>query len=162
MKKLLTQLASYNVWANHKICFQLQQMDEKLWYADTASSFSSLYKTILHMWDAESVWWQRMRLHESIVVPSQSFEPSFKDACNGLIHQSMQWEPFISDVMDEAALNSKLIYKNAKGQEFFQPVSEVLMHVFNHGTYHRGQLVTMMRLLGETNIPATDFIAFTR
>jgi len=34
--------------------------------------------------------------------------------------------------------------------------------VFNHSTYHRGQLVTMMRQLGETNVPVTDFIAFAR
>jgi uncharacterized damage-inducible protein DinB len=103
-----------------------------------------------------------MRLHESIVVPSANFDPSLKDACNGLLHQSMQWEPFITEVLDDTALHSKLIYKNSKGEEFLQPVSEVLLQVFNHGTYHRGQLVTMMRALGEVNLPATDFILFMR
>jgi uncharacterized damage-inducible protein DinB len=36
------------------------------------------------------------------------------------------------------------------------------MHVFNHGTYHRGQLVTMLRQVGVTEIPQTDYIAFVR
>jgi uncharacterized damage-inducible protein DinB len=38
----------------------------------------------------------------------------------------------------------------------------MLLHVFNHGTYHRGQLVTMLRQLGIENIPATDFIVWSR
>ncbi len=156
------QMAAYNVWANHKLLYQIQQMEESTWFAETPSSFSSLYKTILHMWDAESGWFQRMRLHENIVWPSRNFEPSLKDACNGLMNQSMQWESFIQDHMNDEVMGSKLIYKNMKGQEFMQPVSEVLLHVFNHGTYHRGQLVTMMRALGETSIPQTDFIVFKR
>lgn len=162
MKELLCQYAAYNVWANHKLLYQIQQMDEALWYQPTPSSFDSLYKTIMHMWDAESAWWQRMRLHESIVVPSQNFHPSLKDACNGLMAQSMQWEPFIREALNEEAIHSKLMYKNQKGEEFMQPVREVLMHVFNHCTYHRGQLTTMMRQLGETTIPTTDFTAFSR
>jgi len=114
------------------------------------------------MWDAESGWWQRMRLHEHLVIPSANFDPSLKDACNGLMQQSLQWEPFIQQSLNEDAINSLLMYKNSRGEEFAQPVREVLLHVFNHSTFHRGQLVTMMRQLGETNIPATDFIAFAR
>jgi uncharacterized damage-inducible protein DinB len=34
--------------------------------------------------------------------------------------------------------------------------------VFNHATYHRGQLVTMLRQIGAEKIPATDFAAFVR
>jgi uncharacterized damage-inducible protein DinB len=162
MKEMLCQYAAYNVWASHKLLYQILQMEEALWYKQTPGSFDSLYKTILHMWDAESAWYQRMRLHEKIVIPSANFDPSLKDACNGLLHQSMEWEPFIRESLNEEAINSKLIYKNSKGEEFYQPVHEVLLHVFNHSNYHRGQLVVMMRALGETNIPGTDFILFTR
>lgn len=158
----LVQNAAYNVWANHKYTFQLLDMPTDNWMAPTPSSFNSLYKTILHMWDAESGWWQRMRLHESIVLPSLNFEPSMKDACNGLLHQSMQWETFIQDQLDSNALNTNLIYKNSTGEVFNQPVSQVIMHVFNHSTYHRGQLTNMMRALQIEKIPTTDFIAFCR
>jgi uncharacterized damage-inducible protein DinB len=163
MKALFEQYAAYNVWANHKMMYTIEQADPVLWYQKTPSSFDSLYKTILHIWDAESAWWQRMRLHEHVVVPSASFDPSLKDACNGWLHQSMQWEAFIkSREFDDAAIASKLVYKNFKGELFQQPVSEVLLHVFNHSTYHRGQLVTMLRALGVTSIPFTDFIAWSR
>lgn len=163
MKMLLEQYASYNVWANHKLIFALLQLDENLWYQQTPSSFNTLFKTILHVWDAEAIWFQRMRLNEQLVVPSASFDPSFKDACNGLLQQSMQWEELIkSEVMNEETITSELMYKNSRGDQFQQPVWEVLTHVFNHGTYHRGQMITMLRALGETRIPATDFIVWSR
>ena len=163
MKKLFEQYASYNVWANHRIIYVLEQLEENQWYQVIPSSFNSLYKTLLHVWDADSIWWQRMRLHEHIVVPSANFDPSVKDACNGWLHQAMEWENFIkSDQFTEEVINSKLIYRNSKGEEFHQPVSEVIMHLFNHSTYHRGQLVTMLRALGVDKIPSTDFIVFTR
>jgi uncharacterized damage-inducible protein DinB len=73
----------------------------------------------------------------------------------------MQWEDYVRQ-LDTPAMESDLIYKNSKGEQFFQPLPEVLMHVFNHGNYHRGQLVTMMRSLGAQLIPATDFILYTR
>ncbi|HSC53519.1 MAG TPA: DinB family protein [Phnomibacter sp.] len=162
MKEILSQYAAYNVWANHKLLFQMQQMEEEKWYQQTPSSFNSLFKTVLHMWDAESIWFQRLRLHEKLVVPSATFDPSFKDACNGLLHQCMEWEPFIAQALQDDGVQSKLAYKTSQGVAYEQPVAEILMHVFNHSTYHRGQLVTMMRQLGETSLPVTDFIAFTR
>lgn len=162
MRTLLQPYAAYNVWANHRLVYHILQMPPDTWMQQVPSSFNSLYKTILHLWDAESIWWQRMRLHNQLVVPSTAFDPSMKDACNGLMQQSMQWEKFIQQDLDDAALHSNLIYSNSKGEQFTQPVAEVLLHVFNHSTYHRGQLISMLHALGEKNIPATDFIVFTR
>jgi uncharacterized damage-inducible protein DinB len=47
-------------------------------------------------------------------------------------------------------------------QAFYQPYDLLLLHIFNHNTYHNGQLVTMLRALGVDKIPSTDFIAWTR
>ena len=161
MKELLQQFAAYNVWANHKITYCLLQQDENLCYQKIPSSFESIYRTVLHMWDAESIWWQRMKLHERIMIPSENFEPSFKDACNGLAQQSTQWEEWIKSATD-MGLQHIFSYQNSKKQLFKQPVYEVLLHLFNHGTYHRGQLVNMLRQLGVVQIPQTDFIVFSR
>lgn len=162
MKEILIKLAAYNVWANHRFIYRLQELPEERWMQTLPSSFNSFYKTILHMWDAESAWWQRMRLHEHIVFPSMSFEPSFNDACNGLISQSMEWEDFMRNSLTDDMLQSNLSYKTKSGDAFTQPMQEVLHHVFNHSTYHRGQLVCMLRAAGEERIPISDFIYYTR
>jgi len=49
-----------------------------------------------------------------------------------------------------------------KGEHFKQPIYKMLLHVFNHGTYHRGQIVNMLRQLGIEKIPQTDFIVWSR
>jgi uncharacterized damage-inducible protein DinB len=162
MTHLFKQLAAYNVWANHRLLFAMQQLPENSWLQAVPSSFNSLYKTTLHIWDAESIWWQRMRLHEHLVIPSESFDPGITDLCNGLLHQSMEWENFVTDFVTDEVLHSPLMYANKQGQHFSQPVYQVILHVFNHSTYHRGQLVTILRSLDHTNIPRTDFIDYTR
>ncbi len=161
MKEILQKMAAYNVWANQKIINCILQQEEALWYQQTPSSFDSLYKTILHMWDAESAWWQRVKLHERIIIQSQNFEQSFKDAGNGLIQQGTQWQEWVKAASDLALLHV-FQYQNIKGQQFKPPVYEVLQHVFNHATFHRGQLVTMLRQLGVSDIPQTDFANWCR
>ncbi|MBS1734314.1 MAG: DNA polymerase, partial [Bacteroidetes bacterium] len=66
------------------------------------------------------------------------------------------------DLATEAALEHEFIYRNTKKEQFKQPVSEVLHHIFNHATYHRGQLVTMLRQVGVKDIPGTDLVLFLR
>ena len=49
-----------------------------------------------------------------------------------------------------------------KREMFKQPVWQMILHVFNHGTYHRGQLINMLRQLGVEKISQTDFIVWSR
>jgi uncharacterized damage-inducible protein DinB len=161
MKDTLQEFARYNLWANQTITSTILGLDEHLHQQHSPSSFPNLYATVLHMWDAESAWWQRMHKHEKIMVPSQNFNPNMKEAINGLISQSTLWSNFAGTVTEQE-LKEPLQYRNIKKEEFIQPLHEVLLHVFNHGTYHRGQLVTMMRALGHEEIPQTDFILWSR
>jgi uncharacterized damage-inducible protein DinB len=161
MKELLQSYASYNFWAHQSITDVILNMDENLHQQIVKSSFPNLYATVLHIWDAESIWWQRMKGLEHLVVPSQQFNPAMKEAVNGLLHQSSLWKDWANQ-SSEDELRKELDYKNLKGLSYRSTTWQVVQHVFNHGTYHRGQLVTMMRELGETEIPATDFIVWCR
>ncbi len=80
---------------------------------------------------------------------------------SGLISQSKQWEEWV-DKNTEAGLAHVFAYQNSKREQFKQPLFQMLMHLFNHQTYHRGQIVTMLRLAGIEEIPATDFIVWSR
>jgi uncharacterized damage-inducible protein DinB len=161
MKEILQQYAAYNHWAHQKLTNVILSMDDDLHQKPVPSSYPSLYATVLHTWDAECIWWQRTKLEDRIKVPSASFNSSMKDAVNGLLGQSKLWEEFVSGA-SELKLNHVFEYRNSHKEIFKQPLNQVLLHVFNHSTYHRGQLVTMMRLLGATKIPPTDFIVWSR
>lgn len=161
MKELLSAYAAYNRWAYQTLTDTILQMDEHLHQQIVKSSFPNLYATILHLWDAESIWWQRMEGHQQMVIPSKQFNPTMKEAVNGLLQQAGEWERFVTGTTEEN-LQREFYYKNLKGDSFRSAVWQVTHHLFNHGTYHRGQLVTMMRELGVTEIPVTDFIHWYR
>ena len=161
MKELLKQYAAYNVWASQRIIDLMLTLSEDKHLQEVPSSFKSLLKTVLHMLDAESIWWQRMKLQERIVVPSEGFTGNMQDACSGLLQQSKQWEEWVSNA-SELSVDHVFQYQNAKREFFKMPIYQMLHHVFNHGTYHRGQLINMLRQLGIEKIPQTDFAFWTR
>lgn len=161
MKELLRQYAAYNIWASQQILEVILTLQEEKQKAELPSSFNSLYKTILHMWDAESIWWQRMKLHERIIRPSQDFSGTMQDAATGLLNQSRKWEEWISNA-SELSIDHVFQYQTFSKQQFKQPTWQMLLHVFNHGTYHRGQLINMLRQLEVNKVPATDFVIWTR
>jgi len=161
MKELLMQYASYNVWANKRMIDTILLLSEEQQHRPITSSFPGIYKTLLHMWDAESIWWQRMNLQEKIVIPSRHLTPSLTELADGLSAQSQQWSEWVNTV-DDAALHHEFAYHTIKGEPFKSRVWEVLQHLCNHSMYHRGQLVTMLRQVDVTTLPVTDFIAYTR
>jgi uncharacterized damage-inducible protein DinB len=63
---------------------------------------------------------------------------------------------------DEAGINQKIEYKLISGHTGASVLWQMAQHVVNHATYHRGQVVTMLRQLGATPPKPMDLIAFYR
>lgn len=161
MKQLLLQYARYNLWANKIIIETTNQLSEEQLRKEINSSFPSVFKTIMHLMDVESVWWQRLKLAEHVEWPGKNFTGSFNELSKKLLELSRQWEEWVRNA-NEANITHVFAYQNSKKELFKQPVYEVLLHLFNHQTYHRGQLATILRQLGFEKIPPTDFIVFSR
>lgn len=161
MKQLLQQYAAYNVWANKIITERIVQLPEAVIYNEIPGSFPSIYKTVVHLMDVESVWWQRLKLAEHPQWPGIGFKGNFEELSKELLSLSKQWNDWILN-SNETNLIHVFAYHNSKKEYFKQPVYEMLIHLFNHQTFHRGQLVTMLRQNGIEKIPATDFIVFSR
>ncbi len=161
MKDLFVQYSTYHIWANQQLFDTIDILHEDQYHKEVPSSFGSLFNTILHMWDAEGLWWQRMKLQERFIKPSETHTGILKDVTNGLMFQSREWNDWIKN-SHEQMLQHEFIYQNTKRENFKQPVYQVLLHLFNHGTYHRGQIVNILRHLEVQKIPPTDFIVWSR
>ncbi len=162
MKEIMNSYASFNVWANTRIINTILPLEKEKQMMLIGNSFPGIYATLYHIWDAESIWWQRLKLIENISRPSSDEkELPVLYVCNKLLHQSKAWEDWVHK-STEAALGHEFIYQNSKRQSFKQPVWQMLHHLFNHGTYHRGQMVTMLHHLDVKKIPPTDYIVFSR
>ena len=160
MKTLLQQYAAYNIWANKLLVERIGKLSDEEITREIASSFSSLYKTVQHMWLAEEAWWQRHKLAEKLDLQSEKFIGTFSELTANLAKQSQQWSEWVN-AATENQLSHVFAYIRNK-EQIKMPVYQMLQHVFNHATYHRGQLVTILRQLGADKIPATDFSAFCR
>jgi uncharacterized damage-inducible protein DinB len=161
MKELLHQYAAYNVWANKILIDRIGKLNEEQLHKEIASSFPSIYKTVLHMWQAEDIWWQRLKLVENPTYLSENFTGDFNEAVAGLAKQSQQWAAWV-DTANENQITHVFAFIRNK-EEYKMKVNDMLLHLFNHATFHRGQLVTLLRQLGETEkIPSTDFSTFSR
>jgi uncharacterized damage-inducible protein DinB len=63
---------------------------------------------------------------------------------------------------DDFFFTSSTDYINLKGKKFSQNNAEIILHCMNHSTFHRGQLISMLRHVGYTDQSASDFILFLR
>ena len=160
MKQLLQQYAAYNAWANKRIVETAKLLPEEQINKEIMSSFPSVYKTVLHLVEVENVWWERLQLVEYTTL-SGWFTGDFDVLSKKLLELSQQWHDWIQNTND-VNISHVFAYQNSKKEQFKQPVYEMLLHLFNHQTFHRGQLITMFRQLELDKIPATDFIVFSR
>lgn len=160
MKELLLQYAEYNAWANKLIIDSLSQLGEAEINKEITSSFPSLKDTVYHTLGAEYIWLQRLQLAEHPVWLPATFEGTFAEACTIWQQTSQDIIGFIKEQYRDNALEHKCEFNDRKGVPHKMAVYQILLHVFNHATYHRGQLVTMLRQVGVTSIPGTDFIGF--
>ena len=67
MKNLLDQYAAFNLWANQRITSAVLTLDEHQQQQVLKSSFPNIYATVLHLWDVESGWFQRVHMHTSVL-----------------------------------------------------------------------------------------------
>ncbi|MBS1584088.1 MAG: DinB family protein [Bacteroidetes bacterium] len=162
MKELLLQMARYNLWANKRLIDVMLKLDEEELDKEIVSSFSSIRSTVYHTWGAEFIWLQRLELTEQPVWIAKTFKGTFDEACGEWQRVSQAFIDFIERQYDDKALEHVFQYYNTEKKSFKSPVHEVLQHVFNHSTYHRGQLVTLLRQLGADKLPQLDLIAFVR
>lgn len=152
---------AYNEWANTKVADVLRGVDDPIFFQENKSSFPSIAKTVLHIWDAQHIWLTRMQGGTMSKWPSASFKGSKDDSLNGLIESSSELSAFLLS-KPKAFLATYYPYKNMKGEPFESTYDDTLFHIVNHSTYHRGQIITMLREAGIDQLPSTDLIHYLR
>lgn len=160
-KSYFIQLAEYNIWANDIVCSWLHKISNEQFTQHITSSFNSLQETVLHIAGAENIWLERMRRDENQVWLPSIFKGTKDEHIALLKKTSGGLKNFVAS-FDENNLQKNLDFKRLNGDAYSMPYYELLAHVFNHSTYHRGQLVTMLRQVGFTDVEATDMLGFFR
>ena len=157
----LRSLVDYHYWATYRLLEAVEPLDPDQFTRDMKSSFPSVRDTLSHLHSAEWIWLSRLRGRSpTAFLPHDRFaRPA--DARGAWRDTEADMRGYV-DSVDEAALAAVLEYRLMNGQPGATPVGRILQHVVNHGTYHRGQVTTMLRQLGAAPGKSQDLIAFYR
>ncbi len=151
-------LYKYNRWANSETLDASARLTEEQFTKDLSSSHRSVRDTLAHILAAEWIWLTRW----NGVSPKSLLNPLDFPDLGSLRARWAEVErdqtAFVNDITDES-LESAVTYVNTKGEEWTYPLWQMMQHVVNHSTYHRGQVATMLRQLGAEPAP-TDFLIF--
>ncbi|HEX9652931.1 MAG TPA: DinB family protein, partial [bacterium] len=124
------------------------------------NSFPSIRETLVHMLSAEWIWLTRWNGSSPTGMPESWELSTHASLRRQWLEAEREQTTFVSGLTEDA-LNKVISYRNTAGQPFANPLWQMMRHVVNHSTYHRGQVTTMLRQLGAEAV-ATDLIVFFR
>jgi len=156
----IRDLFAYNRWANRRILDAAAALDDDALARDLGSSFPSVLTTLAHLAAADWVWLRRWNGESPTAAPGDWDRSSLSGIRAAWDDVEAERTAFINR-LDGPELTRESSYRDTAGRPWTRRMDHMLRHVVNHSTYHRGQVVTMLRQLGATP-PATDLIAYYR
>lgn len=160
MRDEFAALYAFNRWANVQFLDAASHLSAEELDRDLKSSFPSVRATLVHLLGAEWVWLERWLGHSPTTFPDAAGLP---DVAAIRARWDLLWDEqrTFLEGLDDAGVGTLVTYRTMAGHEFSQPLGELLRHVVNHATYHRGQLTTLLRQLGH-GAPSTDLVTYYR
>jgi len=153
-------LFEFNDWANKRALQAASTLTPEQYTKPLGNSFSSIRDTFVHMYGAENIWLQRFKGSSPSGFPDGS-------QLTDIASLEAKWTPAAADLLNfvsaltQAELDRVIEYKTMNFGVYSNPMWQSLQHVVNHGTYHRGQITTMLRQLGAKPL-LTDLMHFYR
>ena len=157
----LQTLLDFHYWARDRALDAVAALTPEQFTRDLGSSFKSVRDTLAHLYSAEWAWYQRWHgTSPTGPLPFDQFPDvaSLRTAWTG--HEASMRAYLAS--LDEVGINRVHHFRMLSGQEGSAVFWHMLQHIVNHGSYHRGQVTTMLRQLGGSPAKSMDLIAFYR
>jgi uncharacterized damage-inducible protein DinB len=148
------QLGHYNAWANGRIYTAAAELSDGERKAKRPSFFGSIHATLNHILVGDRIWLSRLTgKPHGIAALDQELYADFEELRAARVTEDERLVAIV-DSYDEADLAGKLAYRNMAGQEKAAPMVQVLGHLFNHQTHHRGQVHGLLSATSVARLPS--------
>ncbi len=143
----LRELLDYNYWARDRQLEACAALSGEAFLRPVGGSFSSMRDTLAHMAAVEWLWLERWRGRS----PKSMLPPG--DFPN-LVALAQRWRAIESELrqyvagLDDETLARPQTYVSTRGESWTYPLWRMVHHLLNHQSYHRGQVTTLLRVLG--------------
>ncbi|MBD1380480.1 DinB family protein [Metabacillus arenae] len=163
MENKTIELFDYNVWGNNRTFNRIKELPESIYTQDVKSVFQSISEVIEHIYLTDLVWYYTMSgksFDETVSLLGKRKEELVNERLADMeieyLELSKRYQELFDSREDLEALFT-IAHPNFGSTE--TSIAELVQHVVNHGTYHRGNITAMLRQLGHAG-PSTDFIYF--
>jgi uncharacterized damage-inducible protein DinB len=155
-------LVDYHYWARDRMLDAVEVLTQEQYTKDLASSFTSVRATVVHTYGAEWNWYLRWVSNSPTGFPDAAAFPDVATIRAAWRSQEQKVRLLVDSLASADQLDRVLRYRTFDGQEMESAFSQMLQHVVNHATYHRGQVTTLLRQLGAPPPKPQDLIRFFR
>lgn len=151
MKDFFLRLFNYDRFCNETMLDVLVKSNQP----------ASAMRLMAHLLAAQQVWFNRCNGLPPFTGALWQDNGKIEEFAGTIKKNSTEWVRYLENLNPDD-FEEIVSYKNMKGEPFESMLSDILMHIINHGTHHRAQIGQHLRLAGVENLPVTDYIAYTR
>jgi uncharacterized damage-inducible protein DinB len=156
---LLREHLLYTAWASQRLVHAIEQIPSDQLTRDFETADHSILGTLVHVFAADRVWLRRVGQEPaSSFLTDADYDLRVLQIDWPLLYA--RWNEWAANLTDEG-VSSSISYTDLKGNPHTSTVWEIVLHVVNHGTHHRGQVAGFLRTLGHKP-PALDLIHYYR
>ena len=149
MKEHFKELLEYSYHINNKLIERFNDGDLHLAIPENA------IKLLSHILNAQSIWNSRIKEED---LKTDVWKIHTKEEMSDL--ENVNFEESLL-ILEEESLDRQISYTNSKGERYQNSIQDILFHVVNHSTYHRGQIAVELRKSGLEPI-VSDYIIYKR
>jgi uncharacterized damage-inducible protein DinB len=157
----LVALVDYHYWARDRMLSAVEPLTGEEFTRDLGNSFRSVRDTLSHLHGAEWIWLSRLQgTSPASGLPHERF-PDVTAVRRAWAETEAGLRAFVNGA-DAGGLERVVEYRLLSGQPGASRTWHIIQHLVNHGTYHRGQVTTMLRQLGAAPQQSLELITFYR
>jgi uncharacterized damage-inducible protein DinB len=157
----VNHLVDSNYWARDRLLDAVAALTGEQFTRDMGNSFGSVRDTIAHICDAEFIWISRWKGEQPTGFQKPNRIPDVAAARKEWTELEREMRDVLRELGPEGAQRS-MEYRDMRGAARSDMLWQMLQHVVNHGSYHRGQVTTMLRQLGAKPPKYMDLIVYYR
>ena len=149
----------YTAWASQRLLDIAAKLSPEELSRDFKTADKTVLDTLVHIYAADRIWLSRVQgERRATFIDPEDRDLTLLQTEWPALHQ--RWKLWLRDFTDDGVARV-IAYQDTKGNAYSQPVWQILLHLVNHGTHHRGQISGFLRAMGRTP-PPLDLIAYYR
>jgi uncharacterized damage-inducible protein DinB len=155
-------MAAYNAWANARLYTVARGLPDEQYRRNIGAFFGSLHGTLNHLLVTDRIWMRR--LTGTGEHPNKLNAILFEDLASleaARIEEDKRIIRYV-DGLSEGDFDKPLDYATTKGVPQRNSLGELLAHLFNHQTHHRGQAHAILTVLGIAEPTSLDLLGMYR